>query len=530
TKLLNKWKPEWNIKADAARGTYVFQADSLTTARKIRQPIEAPGDIANAFDGITYGKGEKVIDMFENYVGPDAFQRAVQLYLSKHEWGNATSADLLAAIDQVSPQSHAGAAFSTFLNQVGFPLLRLEQECGPSNGPSLHVSQARFVPVGSPTSAEESWQVPVCTVWGDEAGTHRNCQLLTKTSDVIKLPGGKACPAWLSADANAAGYYAVEYENHMAESLIDRGLNELSAAERAALVRNTQLLFSSGLGHPEQNLAFASDFSRSSDPGLVRQSAQLVASVNQFVPSHLRARYAKWIRELFGAKARELGWAPKLGETQEVLLLRMTIVPLVATYGDDTNLRDEAMKLAHQWLKDKSGLDPDMVTPVLSAAAWDGAGEFFDQLVEAIKQDKVQRERGRMIGALPDFRKPELARGALDLLLQPGIDPREMQYNVFRAPDDTREIVWDFVQSHFDQLNSTLPGARGIPYGASLPLVASGFCDTEHRKEVAAFFEPRMASLPGGARNLANTLERIRLCTARAEVTRPAVTEFLEKQ
>jgi cytosol alanyl aminopeptidase len=529
TKLLNAWKPEWSIKADAARSTYVFQADSLTTARKIRQPIEAPGDIANAFDGITYGKGEKVIDMFENYVGPDAFQRAVQLYLSKHEWGNATSADLLAAIDQVSPQSHAGAAFSTFLNQVGFPLLRLEQECGPDNGPSLHVSQARFVPVGSPTTAQESWQVPVCAVWGDEAGIHRNCQLLTKTSDVFKLPGGKTCPAWLSADANSAGYYAVEYENHMAESLIDRGLNELSAAERAALVRNTQLLFSSGLGHPEQNLAFASDFSRSSDSGLVRQSAQLVASVNQFVPSHLRARYAKWIRELFGAKARELGWAPKPGETQEVLLLRMTIVPLAATFGDDTNLRDEATKLAHQWLKDKSGLDPDMVTPVLSAAAWDGDRELFDQLVEAIKQDRVQRERGWMIGALPDFRKPDLARGALDLLLESGIDPREMQYNVFMAPDDTREVVWDFVQSHFDQLNSTLPGARGIPYGANLPLVASGFCDTEHRKEVAAFFEPRMASLPGGARNLANALERIRLCTARAEVTRPAVTEFLEK-
>jgi len=61
-------------------------------------------------------------------------------------------------------------------------------------------------------------------------------------------------------------------------------------------------------------------------------------------------------------------------------------------------------------------------------------------------------------------------------------------------------------------------------------LAASGFCDAEHVKDVEAFFQSRMASLPGGARNLANTLERIRLCAARAEVTRPAVVEFLEKQ
>ncbi len=198
--------------------------------------------------------------------------------------------------------------------------------------------------------------------------------------------------------------------------------------------------------------------------------------------------------------------------------------------GDDAQLREQAVTLAHEWLKNKSGLDPDMVTPVLSAAAWNGNRAFFDELVEAIKKDKVQRERGWIIRALPDFRQPELARAALDLLFQPGIDAREMQHNFFMAPDETREIVWDFVQKHFDQINSTLPGARGIPFGANLPLVAAGFCDDAQRAEVQAFFEPRMASLPGGARNLANTLERIRLCSARAQIIRPAVIAFLEKQ
>jgi alanyl aminopeptidase len=151
SKLLNEWKPEWNLKADAARSISVFQADSLTTARRIRQPIETPGDIGNAFDGITCGKGEAIIGMFENYVGPSAFQRAVQLYLSRHEWGNATASDLLHAIDEISPQSRAGAAFSTFLNQVGFPLVTVKEECGTDLAaahPALKLSQTRFLPPG----------------------------------------------------------------------------------------------------------------------------------------------------------------------------------------------------------------------------------------------------------------------------------------------------------------------------------------------------------------------------------------------
>ncbi len=86
-------------RSGRARPLNVMRADSLPTARKIRQPIESPGDIGNAFDGITYGKGEAVIGMFENYVGPKKFQQAIRLYLLQHAWRNATAGDLLAAVD-----------------------------------------------------------------------------------------------------------------------------------------------------------------------------------------------------------------------------------------------------------------------------------------------------------------------------------------------------------------------------------------------------------------------------------------------
>lgn len=530
-KLVNEWKPEWNLKADAARSLRVMRRDSLTTARKIRQPIAAPGDIANAFDGITYGKGEAVIGMFENYMGPKEFQRAIRLYLRQHAWGNATSADLLAALEAASGKP-VGAAFSTFLNQAGFPVVSVKLTCpeatpGGATAARVDLEQHRFLPVGSPGATEATWSLPICTSWGDDAGAHHQCNLLTKAADHFEWNTPKGCPAWLFADANAAGYYAVSYDAALAEKLLKHGLPHLQPDESAAALRNVQLMFSSGLGDSAQELVFVSEFSHSSDPGLVRQAAETVRGLSDFVPANLGPNYARFIRSLYARRARELGWKPHPGESQEVRLLRMQIVPLVAAYGEDPELSSQAASLAREWLKDHHSLDPDMVTAVLAVAAWNGDRAFYDLLVQEITQDKIQRERAWMIGALVYFRDPAITRARLELLFGGGIDPRELQYTLSGATPQTREIVWQFVQENFDRINSALPGARGIPFGALLPLTAADFCDAAHQQQVESFFQPRIATLPGGARNLANTLERIRLCSARAAVIQPAIVSLL---
>ena len=535
SKLLNEWKPEWNIKAEAAGSLNVMRSDSLTTARKIRQPIEAPGDIGNAFDGITYGKGEAVIGMFENYMGAKEFQRAIRLYLQQHAWGNATSADLLATLDSVSGQP-IGAAFSTFLNQVGFPMVSVKLSCSatPLSKP-MELEQRRFLPVGSPGASDAVWSVPVCATWGDDAGIHRQCSLLTKAADQFDLNGAKGCPAWLFADANAAGYYAVSYDAELADRLAKNGLSHLKRDESAAALRDIQLMFSSGVGDPGQELAFVSEFSHSSDPALVGQTAGTVGGLADFVPADLSHNYARLIRTLYGKRAHELGWKPQPGEAQEVRLLRMDIVPFVATGGEDPDLSSQAASLAREWLKDHESsdhqtLDPDMVEPVLSAAAWNGDRAFFDLLVNEIKKDKIQRERSWMISALRSFRDPAITRARLELILGSGIDPRELQYTLFNALPQTREVVWEFVQKNFDAINSTIAGARGVPFGALLPLAAVGFCDAAHGQQVEDFFQPRIASLPGGARYLANAVERIHQCSARAAVIKPAIVNLLSKQ
>ena len=55
--------------------------------------------------------------------------------------------------------------------------------------------------------------------------------------------------------------------------------------------------------------------------------------------------------------------------------------------------------------------------------------------------------------------------------------------------------------------------------------MASLFTDAEHLADAEAFFTPRAAQLPGGPRNLAHVLERIRLNIALKEAQRNAEAE-----
>jgi len=527
-KLLDEAHPDWKIRTEQASRIGVLQLDSLTTARKIRQPIETPADIGNAFDGITYAKGSAVIGMFENYVTAPVFQQAIRLYLSQHAWGNARAEDLLLALDSVAGPG-VGAAFSTFLNQGGFPLIHVKLDCGKP-APELQLSQERFLPAGSEGSTDAVWQVPICLTWQDAGGEHSQCKILAKAQDSVPLAGAKGCPAWVFSDRNAAGYYATTYDAKLFDDVASVGLPKLKAAERAAFLRGIELNFSMGKGDAATSLAAAQHFSHDPERVIVDQTVDIVASADRLVEPEIRPNYARFVRALYAVRAHELGWKPRPEEAEETRLSRFAIVPFVATEGEDAVLQSEAAELADAWLKDRGSLDEDIAGEVLAAAAVQGSKSYFDALVQAAKTTKVKPERDDIIDGLASFRDPAIEKSALQLFFESGIDARELTPILFGSNQKTRDAVWDFVRQNFDRLNTELPSARGIPFGSRLPLVTAGYCDDQHHDQVAAFFQDRIGSLPGLKRNLDNTLERIRLCTARAAALKPGLIEFLKRQ
>src|SRR6185503_16442565 len=91
-------EPKWNDGGPRARSRRRgIDADRLATARRVQNPVTVKGDIRGAFDGITYQKGSEVLSMFEASLGPDKFREGVRLFMKRHAWGSATSADFFRA-------------------------------------------------------------------------------------------------------------------------------------------------------------------------------------------------------------------------------------------------------------------------------------------------------------------------------------------------------------------------------------------------------------------------------------------------
>ncbi|HEV2424351.1 MAG TPA: M1 family metallopeptidase [Terriglobia bacterium] len=518
-KIVNEYHPEWQMNIGELNGYQgAMDNDALVSARQVRQPIRSNDDIANAFDGITYNKGSALLNMFESYMGPERFRAGIQRYLKRYEWRNATSAEFLTAL--AGDDHEIAAAFSSFLDQPGVPLLSASLECHGSTA-KVGLSQQRFLPLGSHGSGEELWKIPVCARY--PAG--RQCTLLQQAAGEIDLKTS-SCPKWLDVNADADGYYRVLYPPQQLAALL-KAESGLSLPEKVSLIGDVAALTQNGRIPLGQALELAPGLA--SDPArqVVTKTMEITTGLQyNLVETGLLPRYRQYLAGVYGARARELGWESKAGESDDNRLLRPSLENVMANDADDPEAIAEADKLALAWLSDHKAVQPDMINVVLSTAARHGDRSLFDQMRAAARQEKDENIRGTLLACLGEFPDPDITRSALPILLTNEFDSRESLNILFGATisPKTRDLAYDFVKQNWDAIIAKFP----TDTGSFLPFVAGSYCDEQHRRDARDFFDGRSTKYTGGPRNLAQMLEEINLCIAYKRVQEPSVTKFLQ--
>jgi alanyl aminopeptidase len=528
SRILATWKPEWKSRLSDLNATLGAMAnDQLVTARKIRQPIESKDDISNAFDGITYQKGAAVIRMFEAWVGEQQFQKGVNTYLTRYAYKNARVNDFLDSI-AATGKPQLTRAFSTFLEQPGFPEISVELKCDGS--PRVKLSQTRYLPIGS-TGKNQLWQTPVCIRYQAASGPQRECFLLDTESAEFKLSNAASCPSWLSANDNATGYYRTAYADDLLPKVLDHAPS-LEPAEQKSLLADLSASAHSGHAKISAALQVAQPFASSQERQVSGEARSVVGGVRNLVPTAMLPNYARYVHKLFGEQAAGLGWTAKPGDDAETRLLRTGLVPFVARQGNDTALQAEARRLAQGWLKDRKGVDPDMLPSVLATAAAFGDQSVFDGLVQALKELKDPRLRGIVISALTSFRDPKILRQSLALFLDPSFDARETVTLLFSGTGDpeTQRVAFDFLKTNYDSVVKRLPSGAGEDYRSFLLFIGGGFCDESLRKEFVGFFEDKAKDYIGGPRNYAQVVEAIRICEDYRRAQAADAAGFFAKQ
>jgi cytosol alanyl aminopeptidase len=526
-KIPAEWKPEWKTPLDDVDSMLEGErADSLSSARKIRQEIVSKGDIDNAADTITYQKGAAVIGMFERWLGPAQFRKGVQSYLGRYRFSNATAADFLDSLSAASKQD-VKAAFSTFLDQTGVPLVSIGLDC-TGKTPLLHLAQSRYLPLGSRSEGEQLWSIPLSIRYS--GGSART--LLTQRKADWRLET-QSCPQWVEANADARGYYRVEYQGGLLAALISgAGVKSLTDAERVELMGNVRALAAAGKAPEAEALRLAEKLHNDSERHVVSGALATDLGIEQnLVPENLMPNYARYLLKGYQGRARSLGWIGRSGESDDVRLLRPNLLHAVAVYGGDEQLAAEARRLTESWLKDRTAVPPEVVSAVLNTAAYYGDAGLHAQLLAELEKTQDQREQQQLVSALSQFRDAKLLQKGLDELLT-GRLPMKSDFALLmgsgHASRATQKLAFDYLKAHFDQLMAGNPSIQGFSLGVMLPGIGGSFCDATSPQELVHFFNPLAKKYDGLQHTLDETLERIDQCIALVRAQQPSVEGFLK--
>ena len=356
----------------------------------------------------------------------------------------------------------------------------------------------------------------------DAGGEQKRACTLMK-GEIGQLPLGTSCPAFAAAEPSR--YYRVEYR--------DRALGATpsaatSVAATVADIGDLEALTRSGalpLGDAlEQLQRHAAQVNRD----IAQSLMWAFGNLRPLVTNELRPNWERWLGKLFSAQLEALGLAARPQDSDDTLRLRPALVEFLATEGNEPSLNAKVGQLAMRELAERDALDGTMIEAVLQSAARRGNGELFERLVTAVPRARDRRERRALYVALGSFGDPALARRALALTLDPAHDYREAVQIAWTLSDTPQggALVFEFVKANFDALVARAPRDAAAGY----PRWAGTFCNEAGRAEVEDFFRERAPRYAGGPRNLAQTLERIRLCAAFKERQQASFATFLERQ
>lgn len=521
-KVVDRFRPDWGGAAErASRRSSALEADSFASARRVRQPIESKDDIANAFDFVTYGKGQAVLEMAEAWLGEETFRGAARSYVERHAGGNATTADFVAALSAAAGRD-VSVVLGTFLDQTGAPVVSAAVSC--AGEPRLELRQRPYSALGSPPPAgAKLWQLPVCVrLPGRDAPA---CAVIAGEAGEIRLGAAAACPAWSFANAKAAGYYRVALDAAQARRLLEQGL--LDAPERVALAGDLAALVASGDVAADDALQLVPLLSRDADRTVVSESAALVRALEPLVPDAQLEAFRRLVRAAYGERARSLGWEARPGDGEDTRLLRRTLVAVAAGLGYDVELERDAVVRVRRWLDDGSALDPELVTSAVAAAA--GDRDLLARLLREVAGSGERERRERLLRGLGSTRDAAAAGQVLALTLDSRLDVNDtiLLPLWLSWQRETRRTAFDFLKANYDALVSRQPQGEMsvVPF---FPWAGAGLCTEQGRQEIEAFFAPRGAAVVGAPRVLAQVLESVDQCIARRRFQEPRVAAYLE--
>ncbi|WP_459127808.1 M1 family metallopeptidase [Latilactobacillus curvatus] len=515
-------QPDWHIweSFQTSEAAAALQRDATDGVQSVHVQVNNPAEIDALFDGaIVYAKGARMLVMVRALIGDDALRAGLKAYFAAHQFGNATGADLWAALGKAA-NLDVGAIMRSWLEQPGYPVVTAKVVDG-----QLTLNQQQFF-IGEGQEVGRQWQIPLKSNYAAAPLLMIDRELVL--GDYAQLRADNGQPFRLNVGNES--HFIVRYD----QTLLDDILN--SSADMAP-IGQLQLLQDLRLLAEGRQISYAdvvpvlAPFAKS-DSNVVADALYTVAgNLKKFVTpgeeseQHLR----RFFDQLSKAQVARLGWMVQPTDSNDDQLMRPTVLS-AALYAKNQAAIDAAHTLFQANQEKLITLPAAIRVLVLMNEVQNfGNAALYDQLLAAYRQTSDASYKNDLTAALTRTTDPELIATLIGKFEDAStIKPQDLRawFRGLLANDKSQQATWDWIRNDWQWLEETVGG--DMEFTTYITSIAAIFKTPERLAEFKAFFEPKL-NTPGLTREITMDIKVIESRVALIEDQKAAVNETIAK-
>lgn len=411
TKTTAHFHPDWFPLLDRVGGRETAMGlDGFKTTHPVVQEIKTVEETNQAFDAITYQKGEAVIAMLEAYAGETVWRDGLRAYMRDNKFANTRSGDLWQAIEKAGAFGLTAIA-TDFTTKPGIPLVKVVGLTCKKGVSTVTLTQNEFsIDRKDEVAAKPTmWKVPLLVSAGGEATR----AILDGGKGTVTVKG---CGP-LVINAGQLGYYRSLYTPKMLGAL-KAALPKLQPVDQLGLLQDNLALAASGYQPYGAAFDLLAAVQGNGNPVVASSAFGRYVGAWRALGTNIPAqkKLAAKVSANYKPRLMALGFEPRPDETLPDADLRSTLIGGFGAMGDPgvvAEARGRFAALAHN----PKAMDGPLKTTWLGIVARNATKADWDTLQKMASSSNSAVERQFLYTLLGRAGDPVLAKAARDLAL-----------------------------------------------------------------------------------------------------------------
>ena len=461
TKSTDHFHPEWFPLLSRVNGREAAMGlDSFATTHPIVQKIATVEQTNQAFDAITYQKGEAVISMLEAFAGPDVWRDGLRSYMAAHKFGNAKTEDLWQAIEAAGATDLTSVA-RDFTTKPGIPLVTVTGANCAGGNTALSLTQSEFSQDRKAEVARQpqGWRIPLLVSMAGSKAAPMRSVMGTPTSQVTV--NGCGTPL---VNSGQLGYYRTLYTPEMLAGLA-KAMPRLEPIDQLGLLADNVALAYADYQQFTPALNLLAAVPRDANPVVASSAIGVYARLYDYMTGDAaaQAKLASLASAAWQPRLTALGFEPRAGEPLVDDTLRSAMISALGRMGD-ARVQAEARRKFAALQADPKALDGPLKTTWLSIIARNVNAADWDKLLALASASTSSVERNSyytLLGRSPD---KALAQRTLDLALtdQPGLTTSAAMIRAVSG--ENPDMATDFVLANLPRIAPLIDASARAQY------------------------------------------------------------------